>query len=143
MPLDQDTIASQYRDINRAVYRLMLEIREQIASYLPEHTELLKWNTIAFDKPGARNRVKDNICYLRPKARTLEIGFGLGVFLKDCDQLLKGSGRYKRFIELRSIKDYRHQETKDLVLQSYHFNGKQVLYKLLPNDDYQQLKKGI
>ncbi len=121
----------------------MLDVRERILSFLPEHTELLKWGSIAFDKPGAKATVKDNICYLRPRKKVLEIGFGLGVFLKDPHGLLQGNGRYKRQIILKTAKDFDHESIKDLIMQSYRYDGSQILYRLLPKDDYQNLRKGI
>lgn len=136
-------IQLHFRDLRPHTFELLMAVREDLLSYLPPHTELIKWGSIAFDKPGAKATVKDNICYLRPRRDRLEIGFGLGVFLKDPDQLLTGNGRYKRQIVLKSFDQFQSAGVKALVLQSYHYDSKRVLYKLLPNDDYLALKKGI
>ena len=143
MTLSETEIQLAFRDLEPALFQLMLSVREQLLSYMPEHNELLKWGSIAFDKPGAKATVKDNICYLRPRKRVLEIGFGLGVFLSDPKHLLRGDGRYKRQVILKGMGDYHHDAVKELVLQAYDFDTKRVLYKLLPNDDYQTLRKGI
>lgn len=143
MTLSDADIQLAFRDLEPQLFQLMLSVREQILSYLPEHQEVLKWGSIAFDKPGAKATVKDNICYLRPRKKILEIGFGLGVFLKDPHRLLLGDGRYKRQVVLKTPEDYQHEAVKDLVLQSYHYDSNRVLYKLLPNDDYQTLRKSI
>lgn len=143
MILSETEIQLAFRDLEPSLFQLMLGVREQILTYMPEHRELLKWGSIAFDKPGAKATVKDNICYLRPRKKFLEIGFGLGVFLNDPHNLLQGNGRYKRQVILKTIADYHHDAVQALVLQSYSFDTNRVLYKLLPNDDYLTLRKGI
>jgi len=143
MTLAESDIQIHFSRTPQNIRELVFEVREQILSYLPEHKESIRWDAIVFDKPGARATVKDNICYLRPRNSTLEIGFGLGVFLDDPYHLLQGSGRYKRQIVIKTISDYEHVAVQTLVMLSYHFDSNRVLYKLLPNDDYQALRKGI
>ncbi len=143
MTLSDTEIQLYFRDVHPVVFAVMLEIREHLLSVLPDPQEQLRWSAIAFDKPHAKASVKDNICYLRPRSKCVEIGFGLGVFLKDPAQLLRGNGRYKRFIPITTMKAYPGEAIRDLVLQSSAFDGNRVLYKLLPNDDYQALRHGI
>lgn len=143
MVLSDTEIQLFFRDLLPSTFELLLQIREQILAGLPACDERLRWNAIAFDKPHAKATVKDNICYLRPRARLVEIGFGLGVFLNDPQGLLHGTGRYKRYIPIRSMERCPTDALRELVRQSSAFDGRRVLYKLLPNDDYQALRKGI
>jgi hypothetical protein len=122
---------------------LLIELRQRIISVLPAHRQQLRWRALAFDKPGARATVKDNICHLKPIGRRVRMSLPLGVFFEDPQGLLRGDFRYKRFLDFRDRGDLERLDWASLLLQSYHFDSNRVLYKLLPSGEYKDLASRI
>jgi hypothetical protein len=122
---------------------LIFEIFTVLREWLPEYEEQLRWKRLVLYKPNPRTTVKDSICMLRPVRKYVELAIPLGVLFENPENVMEGTQRYKRIIKIRSFEDFDREAVKNVLLQSYHFDGDQVLYKLLPNTDYRELRTYI
>ena len=137
---DHETQIRNYlADCHPSTVDLLLQVREALLEYLPEHEEHLGWKAVAFYKPNPKASVKDCICYLRPRKKKLEFVLPLGVFFEDPHHLMEGNLRYKRQITIRSLEDFNQSGIRDLVMQSATFDSSRKLYTLLPGNEYQEM----
>ena len=139
MTAHETSIRNYLADCFPSTVDLLLQVREVLLEYLPEHEERLGWKAVAFYKPDPKASVKDCICYLRPRKKKLEFVLPLGVFFEDPHNLMEGDQRYKRYLTIQSLEDIKHPGIKDLVLQSAAFDSSRKLYKLLPGNEYKEM----
>lgn len=143
MTAQEKRIFHYLADSHPRALELLQEARIWLLSFLPAHTENLRWKAVAFDKPGAKATVKDNICSLHPVKQKLKFSIPLGVFMKDPNLLLQGNLRYKRFLMVHDMNQLDKSAIEDIIMQSYHFDSSVILYKLLPQDEYSDLASRI
>ena len=137
-------IRNCYVDKPLHLVTLILEMREYLQIFLPEHEEAITHNRLVLYLPEAKTSVKDSICSFSISGKNLELNFHLGSLLDDPHKLLRGSLRYKRIIKGRTLEAFKNEAVKDLLLQSYHVNRKVALYTLLPQSNaYEDLKREI
>ncbi|MBA2421614.1 MAG: DUF1801 domain-containing protein [Chitinophagales bacterium] len=93
-----DDFLSQY---DEQVYINVLKLREILFTNLPRIIEQI-------DLPARMiaycygQKYGDMICTIIPSKRGVKLGFYKGVDLPDPDNLLKGTGKISRYIEIRS-----------------------------------------
>ncbi|MCG8528664.1 MAG: DUF1801 domain-containing protein [Opitutales bacterium] len=123
---------------------LVLQVREQLQTFLPDHDEEVRWGRLVLYVPGAKTSVKDSICSFSITKNRLEFILHLGSLLDDPLKLLKGDFRYKRIIILKKLEDFSREGVQNLVMQSYHLDRQGPLYEQLPSSEaYSELKRGI
>jgi hypothetical protein len=141
--LDENAIRHYLIEAHPNSVNLLLRVRSKLKEFLPQHEEHLRWRVLFFYKPNPKTTIKDTICSLKPERKKVTLVFHLGALLDDPDQLLEGNQRYKRTLTLTDFETFDRPEVTDLILRSYSFDSNRVLYKLLPNADYQELRSKI
>lgn len=115
---------SQY---NEQVSSDAQKLRKLLLATLPNITE-------QFDAPARMiaycygQKYSELICVIIPSKKGLKLGFNNGVELPDPTQLLKGSGKISRYVEILSEQQINSAELKNL-LQSALVNYKQRISK--------------
>ncbi|MBN2562675.1 MAG: DUF1801 domain-containing protein [Phycisphaerae bacterium] len=95
---------------------LALELREFVLQIAPELDETIAFNGLCYSKPGRPYGViGGNVCLIGERNGTLHLGFIHGASLPDPDRLLRGTGKAKRHIEVRSTKDFRCRAFEKLI----------------------------
>ncbi len=95
---------------------LALELRDFVLQVAPELAETIAFNALCYSKPDQPYGViGGNVCLIGLGGDRLRLGFIHGAFLPDPDGLLQGTGKSKRHIELRSVKDIRRQPFERLI----------------------------
>ncbi len=98
------TINNFLAEYSEDVCRNALQIRELILKNLPGVNEQIDINAkmIAY---GYGQKYTELVCVLIPSKRELKLGFNKGIDLPDPHNLLKGSGKISRYVEIKSEED--------------------------------------
>lgn len=94
----------------------MLELRELVQRAAPAAHEGIKFHGLCYYKPHhPYGVIGGNICMIGVRDDAVRLGFIHGASLPDPDGLLQGSGKAKRYIELRSSADIRPKPFTQLI----------------------------
>lgn len=114
--LDWDEIEKLFRGWPGEACDLALALRDLVLEVGPELAETIAFHALCYYKPGQPYGViGGNVCTIGLRGDCLYLGFIHGAFLPDPDRLLRGTGKAKRHIELRSAKDIRRGAFKKLI----------------------------
>ncbi len=114
--LDWNDIAHLIKDWPGELCDLALELRDFVLETAPDLAETISFNALCYHKPGRPYGViGGNVCLIAPRGDRLYLAFIHGAALPDPDSLLKGKGKAKRHIELRTHHDIRRQAFKKLI----------------------------
>ncbi len=95
---------------------LALALRDLILDVGPDLAETVAFGGLCYYKPNRPYGViGGNVCGIGSREDVLHLGFIHGAALPDPDGLLKGSGKAKRHIELRSARDLRRRAFRKLI----------------------------
>jgi len=99
------------------VSSLGLHLREFLLSQLDGCIEMpdLSANMVAY---GFGTGYIDMICTIIPSRKGIKLGFYKGSELPDPENLLTGSGKVHRYVEIKSEKDIRSRAIKQLVKEA-------------------------
>ena len=99
---------------DESVSSLGLHLREFLLSQLDGCIEMpdLSANMVAY---GFGTGYIDMICTIIPSRKGIKLGFYKGSELPDPENLLTGSGKVHRYVEIKSEKDIRSRAIKQLV----------------------------
>ena len=106
-----EVFLSQYPD---EVFSNALKLREILSANLPDIIEQV-------DIPAKMvaycygQKYAEMVCTIIPSKKGLKLGFSWGVDLPDPDQLLEGTGKISRYIEIRSASQVRSPALKKLL----------------------------
>lgn len=64
-------------------------------------------------------RYVDMICTLIPSKKGLKLGFYKGVDLPDPENLLEGTGKISRYIDIKKLEDIKEEAIKTLLEEAY------------------------
>jgi hypothetical protein len=64
--------------------------------------ETLLWRSISYHRPALGGRIAGAVCLITPRPDCVELGFIHGVALPDSMRLLRGDGKAKRCVPIRS-----------------------------------------
>jgi len=93
-----------------------LILREFVLRATPSVDEAIKFHSLCYFKLGnAYGVIGGNVCMITPKQTCLHLGFIHGAFLPDPARLLRGTGKAKRFIEIREAADIRRGPIRTLL----------------------------
>jgi hypothetical protein len=101
-------VPPQQRQIVEALRRLILQV-------VPETAETVFWDSLSYHRTSFGGRIKGAVCLITPKAECVHLGFIHGASLADPHHLLRGSGKAKRFVPIRSVMDADRQVLGGLI----------------------------
>ena len=99
---------------DESVSSLGRHLRDFLLSQLKDYIEMpdVPANIIAY---GYGNGYTDLICTIIPLKKGIKLGFNRGSELADPDNLLTGSGKVHRYVEIKSEKDIHPRALKQLI----------------------------
>tara|TARA_R100001143_G_C3361089_1_gene135905 strand:+ start:1332 stop:1769 length:438 start_codon:yes stop_codon:yes gene_type:complete len=103
------------------VIDLFCDIREYILELNPDSNELLYHTHALTAVFSISEKLSDAFCMLPIYTNHLNLGFNKGTLLKDPDNLLTGTGKLIRHIDVKSPKDYRNPKVKALIIEAIDF----------------------
>ncbi len=105
---------SQYSD---QVFNCAMHVREILMRYLPDIQEQIDISARMISYSYGK-RYADTICVLIPSKKGLKLGFYKGNELPDLENLLKGTGKISRYIEIKDLGDILPEPFSVLLLEA-------------------------
>jgi len=101
-----------YGDIDRKLKPLAMTLRELILETIPDVTESIKWGVPVYQQQKL-------ICSVRANRQHINLQFfDVGTSLDDPDNLLEGSGKKLRHVQIHSEKDIRKNQFRRWLKQA-------------------------
>ncbi len=96
---------------------LVLDVREFVLETVPEVTEAIKFKALCYYRHGERyGAIGGNVCMIEPHVDCLRLSFIHGAHFSDPLSLLRGNGKAKRYVEIRSEVDFQRKGIRELLL---------------------------
>jgi len=113
----QSKVEDIFLKYDESVSSLGLRLREFLLSQLDGCTEMpdVPANMVAY---GYGTGYIDMVCTIIPSKKGIKLGFYKGSELPDPENLLTGSGKVHRYVEIKSEKDIRSRAIKQLVKEA-------------------------
>jgi len=106
---------------------IVLELRNIIASVAPDATEVIRWGGLSYFHEGRGGIVSAGICQIEIHKEHVRLAFIHGMFLPDPRKLLRGTQKYKRFIEIDSYDNAPWDDLKELIVSASKFDPHSVV----------------
>lgn len=106
---------------DKELIALFKDLRAYILELKPDCNELLYHTHALTAVFSISEKVSDAFCMLPVYTHHLNLGFNRGTLLKDPHQLLTGTGKLVRHIDIKKPADYRNPKVKALLLEAIHF----------------------
>lgn len=106
---------SQY---DEQVFSKALKLREVLFANLPDVIEQL-------DIPAKMiaycygQKYSEMICTIIPSKKGLKLGFYKGVDLPDPDNLLEGTGKISRYVDIKSVEQIKSSSLRNLIISAF------------------------
>jgi hypothetical protein len=114
--LSAEQIAALLRDCPDELCDLVLELRDLVCRVAAASTEAVKFGCLCYFKPDQPYGViGGNVCMIGWREDAVRLAFIHGAYLPDPEGLLKGSGKAKRYVEIRSRADIRQPAVTHLI----------------------------
>ena len=111
---------------DQAVIDLFSDLRKYILELAPESNELLYHTHALTSVFSISDKLSDAFCMLPIYTNHLNLGFNKGNLLKDPHNLLTGTGKLIRHIDVKQPGDYRNEQVKDLIREAIDFARKDM-----------------
>ncbi|MBI5943785.1 MAG: DUF1801 domain-containing protein [Chloroflexi bacterium] len=105
---------------------IVLELRNIIASVAPDAAEVIRWGGLGYFHQGRGGIVSAGICQIGIEKGHVRLAFIHGAFLPDPLKLLRGTQKYKRFIEIDSYDSAPWNALKELISSSSKFDPRLI-----------------
>ena len=106
---------------------IVFELRNIIASVAPDATEVIRWGGLSYFHEGRGGIVSAGICQIEIHKEHVRLAFIHGAFLPDPRKLLRGTQKYKRFIEIDSYDNAPWDDLKELIVSASKFDPHSVV----------------
>ena len=106
---------------NQEVIELFIDLRQYILELYPECNELLYHTHALTAVFSISEKLSDAFCMLPIYTNHFNLGFNKGTLLKDPNQLLMGTGKLIRHIDVKKPNDYRNPEVTALIQEAIDF----------------------
>jgi len=106
---------------------IVFELRNIIASVAPDATEVIRWGGLSYFHEGRGGIVSAGICQIEIHKEHVRLAFIHGMFLPDPRKLLRGTQKYKRFIEIDSYDNAPWDDLKELIVSASKFDPHSVV----------------
>ncbi len=105
---------------------IVLELRNIIFSVASDVTEVVRWGGLSYFHAGRGGIVSAGICQIGIHKEHIRLAFIHGAFLPDPRKLLRGTQKYKRFIEIDSYDNAPWDDLKELVWSASKFDPRSI-----------------
>lgn len=100
---------------------LFCDLRAFILELYPESNELLYHSHALTAVFSISEKLSDAFCMLPIYTKHMNLGFNKGTLLKDSDNLLMGTGKLIRHIDIKTTDDYRNPKVEALIKEAITF----------------------
>lgn len=95
---------------------LIIELRKVVLKEAPGVAEAIRFHQLCYFKPDQPyGAIGGNVCMIEAKQDHVRLSFIHGASLADPDKLLRGTGKAKRFVEIRTIAEARRPAIRALI----------------------------
>ncbi|MDY7107462.1 MAG: DUF1801 domain-containing protein [Planctomycetota bacterium] len=96
---------------------LVLKLRALVLETAPQLSESIAFNALCYYKPDQPfGKIGGNVCLIGIRGDAVHLGFIHGASLPDPEELLRGTGKAKRHIPVRSEREIRPDAFAQLIL---------------------------
>ena len=106
-------LIQDFKLINSELGKIIRSLRKKVLSIAPISDEKVMYGGIIFTIP---NRM---FCGLFLRKNHISIEFDLGYLLKDTENHLEGSGKYRKHLKIFNKKDIEIKKAKEFIFQSF------------------------
>lgn len=110
----------------KTLIALFKDLREFILEIYPDSNELLYHTHALTDVFSISDKLADAFCMIPIYTNHLNLGFNKGTLLSDPYNLLTGSGKLIRHIQVAIPDDYRNKKVKELLQSAISFSLKDM-----------------
>jgi hypothetical protein len=103
------------------VIELFFDLRQYILELSPDCNEILYHTHALTAVFSISEKLSDAFCMIPIYTNHLNLGFNKGTLLKDPNNLLTGTGRLIRHIDIKKPGDYRNNKVKNLIKEAIDF----------------------
>jgi len=108
---------------------IVLELRNIIIEVAPDAVEVIRWGGLSYLHEGGGGIVSAGICQIGIHKDYIRLDFIHGVFLPDPHNLLAGTQKAKRFVQIKTYEDARWEYLKELIADSAKFDPRSLATK--------------
>lgn len=103
------------------VIDLFIDLRQYILDLYPDSNELLYHTHALTTVFSISEKLSDAFCMLPIYTNHLNLGFNKGMLLNDPNNLLTGTGKLIRHIDVKKPSDYRNPKVTELIKEAIEF----------------------
>lgn len=105
---------------------IVLELRNVIMAVAPDATEVVRWGGLSYFHEGHGGIISAGICQIGIHKDHIRLEFIHGVFLPDPGQLLRGTQKYKRYVQIDSYENASWNNLKELIANSSKLDPRSI-----------------
>ena len=105
---------------------LVLELRNVIITVAPDATEVVRWGGLSYYHEGRGGIVSAGICQIGIHKDHIHLAFIHGAFLPDPGRLLRGTQKYKRYVQIDSYENAPWNNLKELIANSSKLDPRSI-----------------
>lgn len=111
---------------DQEIIELFSDLRQYILELYPDCNELLYHTHALTAVFSISEKLSDAFCMLPIYTNHFNLGFNKGTLLKDPNQLLTGTGKLIRHIDVKTSNDYRNPKVTALIQEAIDFAKKDM-----------------
>ena len=105
---------------------IVLELRNVIMAVAPDATEVVRWGGLSYFHEGHGGIISAGICQIGIHKDHIRLAFIHGVFLPDPGRLLRGTQKYKRYVQIDSYENAPWNNLKELIANSSKLDPRSI-----------------
>ena len=105
---------------------IVLELRNMIMAVAPDATEVVRWGGLSYFHEGRGGIISAGICQIGIHKDHIHLAFIHGAFLPDPGRLLRGTHKYKRYVQIDSYENAPWNNLKELIANSSKLDPRSI-----------------
>ncbi len=105
---------------------IVLELRNMIITVAPDATEVVRWGGLSYFHEGRGGIISAGICQIGIHKDHIHLAFIHGAFLPDPGRLLRGTQKYKRYVQIDSYENAPWNNLKELISNSSKLDPRSI-----------------
>lgn len=105
---------------------IVLELRNVIMAVAPDATEVVRWGGLSYFHEGRGGIISAGICQIGIHKDHIHLAFIHGAFLPDPGRLLRGTQKYKRYVQIDSYENAPWNNLKELIANSSKLDPRSI-----------------
>ena len=105
---------------------IVLELRNVIMAVAPDATEVVRWGGLSYFHEGHGGIISAGICQIGIHKDHIRLAFIHGAFLPDPGRLLRGTQKYKRYVQIDSYENAPWNNLKELIANSSKLDPRSI-----------------